>query len=276
MLRVSPNYFETMKIPLVRGRLFTSADHQNAPKVAIVNETAAKRFWPNEDPIGKPVGFGINGFADRVEVVGVVGDVRYGQMDQLPEPDVYVSYMQAPATNMFLFAKTAGDPTTLVSAVRQHMQAINPNVPVYDVKTMHERIGDATARMRFNAILLGIFAAIAMVLSAVGIFGVMSYVARQSSREIGIRMALGARSQDVVFDGLRRAAGLVVSGTAIGLIGALAATRALESSLYEVSSADPQTYLVISVLLAAVAMLASYIPARRASAVNPSITLRAE
>jgi putative ABC transport system permease protein len=275
-LRVSHNYFQTMKIPLVRGREFTAADNQNAPRVVILNETAAKRFWPNENPVGKPIALTYRGFNERAEIIGVVQDVRYGRMDQPPEPDVYLSRLQAPGTNMLLFVRTVGDPTTLIPAVREYMRGINPNVPVYDVKTMNERIDDATARMRFNAVLLGIFAAIAVTLSAVGIFGVMSYVARQSTREIGIRMALGARAQDVILQGLRRSAGLVVAGTAIGLVGALAATRVLKTSLYEVTPTDPQTFAVISILLAAVAMLAGYIPARRASAVNPSITLRAE
>jgi predicted permease len=272
-LRVSANYFTTMKIPLLRGRVFATSDQLNAPRVVVVNETAAKRFWPNEDPIGKPISIGR--FSDA-KVIGVVADVRYGRMDQLPEPDAYFSHLQSPTTDMLLFVRTAGDPTVLVPAVRQLMHTIDPTAPVYDIKTMQARIGDATARMRFNAILLGIFAAIAMVLSAVGIFGVMSFVARQSTREIGIRMALGALSQDVIMQGLRRAAGLVVAGSAIGLLGALAVTRVLATSLYEVTPTDPQTYLVISILLAAVAMLASYIPVRRASLLNPSITLRGE
>jgi putative ABC transport system permease protein len=276
VLRVSPEYFKTMKIPLVRGRLFTTADREDAPKVAIINETAAQQYWPGQDPIGKPIGIGINGFADRVEVIGVVGDVRYGRMEQLPQPDAYVSYLQGPATNMFLFARTTGDPAALIPSVRRHVQAINSDLPIYDVKTMRERIGDATARMRFNAILLGIFAAIAIVLSAVGVFGVMSYLVRQSTREIGIRMALGARAEDVVRDAMRRAAGLVFAGTIIGLVGSLAATRVLATSLYEVTPADPHTYVVISAVLGLVAMLASYIPARRASLVDPSITLRSD
>jgi len=276
VLRVSPSYFATMKVPLVRGRLFTKADRGDAPKVVVISETTARHFFPGEDPIGKPIGLGINGFGQRAEIIGIVGDVRHGLPDQPAGLDGYVSLMQAPLSNVYLFARTVDNPLALVASVRQQVAALNPSLPIYDVRTMADRVGNSAARARFSAILLGIFATIAMALAAVGIYGVMSYTVRQRTREIGIRVALGARSQDVVRHEVYRAAVLIFAGTLLGLAGALAATQVLETSLYEVRPHDPQTFVVIVVLLAGVALLASYVPARRATIVDPAITLRTE
>jgi putative ABC transport system permease protein len=276
VLRVSPSYFTTMKIPLLRGRLFTNSDRRDAPKVAVISETTAQRYFPGEDPIGRPIGLGINGFAQRVEIIGVVGDVRHGQLDQPPIPDAYVSLLQAPQPSVYLFARSANNPIALTTVVRQQVAALNRDLPIYDVRTMTNRVSNAAARARFSAILLGIFAMIAIALAAIGIYGVMSYMVRQRIREIGIRVALGARSQDVVRHEVCRAAVLISAGMLLGLGGALAATQILEGSLYEVKPHDPQTYVVIVVLLAAVALFASYVPARRASVVDPAITLRME
>jgi len=276
ILRVSPSYFATMETPVIRGRSFTNGDRRDTPKVVVINETAAQRYFPGEDPIGKPIGLGINGFGQRAEIIGVVADVRYGLLDQPAGPDAYVSLLQAPQANVYLFARTGINPIALTPVVRQQVAALNRDLPIYDVRTMANRVSNAAARARFSAILLGVFAAIAMALAAIGIYGVMSYMVRQRTREAGIRMALGARSQDVVWHEVRRAAVLICAGTLLGLVGALAATQALASSLYEVKPHDPQTYVMIAVLLAAVALLASYVPARRASTVDPAITLRTE
>jgi len=273
-LQVSPDYFKTMKIPLLRGRLFSSADRWGAPLVVIVNETAARRFWPGEDPIGKRVSVWFAAFTRGAEVVGVVGDVRYGPMDRPPRPDAYLPYKQAPPRTMILFGRTAGDPVSLVEAVRLQVSTLDHGLPIYDFKTMRQRVNDATVRVRFNVILLTAFAVIAIVLAAVGIYGVMSFAVRQRTNEIGIRMALGARSEDIVRQVVRQASRLILIGTAIGLAGALVATRVLSSALYEVDPRDPQTYVAIVMILVAAALLASYLPARRASRVDPSITLR--
>jgi putative ABC transport system permease protein len=273
-LQVSPDYFKTMKIPLLRGRLFNSADREGAPLVVIVNETAARRFWPGEDPIGKRVSVWFAAFTRGAEVVGVVGDVRYGPMDRPPRPDAYLPYKQAPPRTMILFGRTAGDPVSLAEAVRRQVSTLDHGLPIYDIKTMRQRINDATVRARFNVILLTAFAVIAIVLAAVGIYGVMSFAVRQRTNEIGIRMALGARSEDVVRHVVRQASILILIGTAIGLAGALAVTRVLSSALYEVQPYDPQTYAAIVMILVAAAILASYVPARRASTIDPSITLR--
>jgi putative ABC transport system permease protein len=276
VIRVSPGYFLTMKIPLIRGRLFNSADRDDTPKTVVISETTAQRYFPGENPIGRSIGFGINGFAERSEIIGIVGNVRYRQMDQPPEPDAYVSLLQAPQQNIYLFARTTGDPAALVPAVRQQVAALNRDLPIYDIRTMQDRVSSAASRARFSALLLTVFAAIALVLAAIGIYGVMSYMVRQQTREIGIRIALGARSQDVVGRVIRRTAGLVLAGTIAGVAGAFVATRVLATSLYQVEPDDPQTFVLIALVLAAIALLAGYIPARRAGAVDPAITLRTE
>ncbi len=273
---VSPGYFKTMRIPLLRGRWFTAADRKGTPKVVVIGDAAARRFWPGEDPIGKPIGVGQGGFGNRAEVVGIVGDVRYGQMDEPPQPDVYISCLQSSRSSLLLFARVAANPAAFAKAVEREVHALNHDLPVFDVKTMNERIRDATAKARFSAILLAIFAALALALAAVGIYGVMSYLVMQRTREIGIRIALGARSADVLALVVRRAALLALAGIALGLAGALLSTRVLATLLYEVKPADPATYVTIAVVLAAVALAATWLPARRASAVDPSSALRAE
>jgi putative ABC transport system permease protein len=270
----STNYFKTMKVPLLRGRWFTEADRRDSPKVVLISETAARRFWPGEDPIGKPIGVGQNGFSDRVEVIGIVGDVRYGQMDEPPRPEAYISFLQSSRPNMVLSVRTQGNPTALTQAVGREVHSLNKDLPVFDVKTMNERMRDSTARARFSAILLAVFAAIALVLAAVGIYGVMSYLVTQRTHEIGIRIALGARPADVLTLVVRRGAALALAGISIGVAGALVSTRVLATLLYEVKPGDPGTYATIAVVLAATALLASYIPARRASSVDPSSALR--
>jgi predicted permease len=265
-----------MKIPLIRGRLFRNEDRFDSPKVIVISETTAQRYFPGEDAIGRPIGIGINGFGQRAEIIGIVGNVRYNEIDQSPRPDAYVSLLQAPQQNLYLFARAAGDPMLLIPSVRQQVAEINKNLPIYDVRSMEDRIGDAAARARFSAVLLTIFAGMALVLAAIGIYGVMSYMVRQRTREIGIRVALGARSQDVVRHVVRRTVGLILAGTVVGVAAALAATQVLTNSLYEVRPDDPQTYVLIALILAAVALLASYIPVRRASAIDPATTLRAD
>jgi putative ABC transport system permease protein len=273
---VSPDYFKTMRIPLLKGRWFTAADRKGTSKVVVINETAARRFWPGEDPVGRPIGVGQGGFGDRAEIIGVVGDVRYGQMDEPPQPDVYISHLQASRGSMVLFARTVGNPAAMTQAMEHEVHALNQDLPVFDVKTMNERIRDATSRARFSAILLAVFAAIALILAAVGIYGVMSYLVTQRTREIGIRIALGAGSAEVLALVVRRGAVLAAAGIGVGVFGALVTTRVLATLLYEVKPGDPATYVTISAVLAVVALVASYIPARRASSVDPSSALRAD
>jgi putative ABC transport system permease protein len=279
VVRVSPSYFETMKIPVLRGRGFSSADRADAPKVVLINETAARRHFPGQDPIGKSIGLTIRGFNEGAEIVGVVGDVRHGRVEQPTQPDVYLALLQSPQPGVYLFARTAGNPLALVPAVREQVAALDRNLPVYDIRTMRDRFGSAAARARFSTLLLATFAVMAITLAAIGIYGVMSYTVRQRTREIGIRLALGARSGDVVRQVLLRTAALALAGTIAGLAGAFAATRFLTrflATLYEVRPSDPPTYALIALLVLAVALCAGFLPARRASAVDPAITLRAE
>ncbi len=274
--QVSPDYLRTMRVPLLRGRWFTAADTADAPRVVVINETAAKRFFPGEDPIGKRIGLGVNQFSGGAEVIGIAGDVRFQQLDIPPRPDAYVNYLQIPRTSMVLSVRTAGNPAALTPLVERELHALNRDVPAWDIKTLDDRVRDSTARSRFSSILLAIFGFIALALAAVGIYGVMSYLVTQRTREIGIRIALGAGSGDVLGLMLRRGALLTLSGIAIGLIGAIAATRVLATLLFEVRAGDPQTYVVIAAILGAVALLATYIPARRATGVDAATALRSE
>ena len=268
-----------MRIPLIRGRWFTSADRADSAKVVVISETAARRFWPGEDPIGKAAGVGCCGFnADQggATVIGVVGDVRYGKLDDPPDADVYISTVQSSQNSVMLFVRTESNPLVLSSAVRAEVRAIDKDQPLYDIKTMRQRIADSSARARFVTVLLTAFAVMAFALAGIGIFGVMSYMVRQRTREIGIRVALGARREDVRGMVLRRATILAATGTALGLGGALLSGRALGSLLYQVKPGDPQVFISISILLIAMAAAAAYLPARRASKVDPCIALRSE
>jgi putative ABC transport system permease protein len=273
----SPSYLQTMSIALLKGRWFTPADRVGSPRVMVVNETAARTFWPGEDPVGHRATAGQGGYGgDGAEVIGVVGDVRYLPADELARPDVYVPYLQSPRSGMLLYIRTTGDPTTLIGAVRREVHALNRDLPLFDIQTMDARIAGATSKPRFTAILLAVFAGIALALAAVGIYGVMSYLVTQRTREIGIRMALGAQRSDVLSLVVQRGAILAALGIGIGTAGALAASRALTTLLYEIRPGDPATYVEIGAVLAAVALAACYLPARRASMIDPSGALRAE
>jgi predicted permease len=272
---VSAGYFDTMKIPLQRCRLFTPADRLDATKVAIVSATAARTLWPGEDPIGKPVALGMNGFGDRVEVIGVVGDVRYGAIEEPPRADVYVSFRQAPG-NTGGFVRTVGDPRAVIGAVRLAVRAVDPLAPIYEMATMRERVRMATLAASFSTGVLGIFAGIALALAAVGVYGVLSQAVGARTREIGVRMALGAQPADIIWLVLARGLALALTGVALGHGGAAVASRSLKSFLYEVAPYDAVTYAALSATLTMVGLAAAYLPARRATRVNPVVTLRAE
>jgi predicted permease len=271
----SPTWFSAMRIPLKQGRIYGTADRKGTPKVVVINEAAARRFWPNGDALGKRVGVGQGGFGDGAEVIGVVGDVRQF-VDSEPKPDVFISYLQSPRPGLMLFVKTTGDPAGLAPDVRRALREIAPRYPVYDIKTMTARAAAGTAPSRFSAALLAIFAATALSLAAIGIYGVMSLAVSARTREIGVRIALGAdraRVQRlVVADG----AWLVATGIVLGIAGALAATRVMGSLLFDLAPTDPPTYIAIVVILGASALAASWLPARRASRVDPVSALRAD
>jgi predicted permease len=264
-----------MRVPLERGRMFTSDDRMGAPKVVLINETAARKFWPNGDALGKRVAIGQGGFDTGAEVVGIVGDVRQS-VDSVASPDVHISYLQSPRPGLMIFIRTAGNPAALGTDVRRVLHDAAPRFPVYDMKPMSERAAAATAQARFSAVLLGLFAVTALSLAVIGIYGVMSLAVTARTRELGIRIALGADARRVRRLVVNEGIALVSVGAAIGLVGALMSTRVLRNLLFDLQPSDPVTYVGILILLGGAAVLASWIPARRASRVDPMVALRAE
>jgi putative ABC transport system permease protein len=274
---ISPEYFNALGIPLLKGRGFSDRDDQASPGVAIVSESWARRFLPNEDPIDKRVKLGgRDSTRPWLSIVGIAGDVRDTALESDARPCVYIPYPQFPSSGMTLVVRTAFEPTPLISAIRDEVWTVDKDQPLTEVKTMDQYLADSVSPRRFNAMLLAIFASLALVLASVGIYGVISYSVTQRIHEIGIRVALGAESLDVIKLVVGRGMALVVVGVVIGLAGALALSRVMTSLLYGVSATDPVTFAVVSVLLVAVALLASYIPARRATKVDPMIALRCE
>jgi putative ABC transport system permease protein len=274
---VSPEYFRTMSVPLINGRFFTAQDQGNSAPVVIVNQTLAHRYLPGQDPIGKRIRAIGN---DWRTVVGVVGDVRESGMTQATRAGVFVPISQAnwtPLTQtMSLAVRANTDPEALVSAVRNAVSEIDPAQPVFNVKTMEAVVADSVSDRRLNMLLLGIFAAVALTLAVIGIYSVMSYTVSQHTREIGIRMALGARPMDVLKLVVGQGMGLTVVGVALGVAGAFGLTRLMATLLYGVTATDPLTFVIVSALLGAVALLACCVPARRATKVDPMIALRNE
>ena len=241
----------------------------------MISESAANKFWPGEDPVGKRVTIGQGGFDQGATVVGVIGDVRYHTIDSLPHPDVYIAYAQSPVARMVIFVRTARDPLALAAAARRTVGALVPGTPVFDIKTMASRTAVATAQARFSAVLLALFAVTALLLAVIGIYGVMSFMVAQRTREIGIRMALGADRAQVQRMVIAEGLWLATAGAALGVGAAFGLTRVLRSLLFDVKPGDPVTYISIVMLLAISAAIASWIPARRASKVEPTEALRA-
>jgi putative ABC transport system permease protein len=275
--RVSAGYHETLGIPLVRGRYFTEADREGSVPVAIVDETFAELEWPGEDPLGKRVRLGgHDGENPWLEIVGVVGHVKNYGVDQESRRELYIPFAQSPLASMTVAVRTAGDPEALAGPLRDAVLSLDPDQPLASVQTLESyRSGGITER-RLASQLLGIFAAVALLLAAVGIYGVMASTVAERTHEIGLRMALGARGGQVRRLVVGRGMALAGIGVAAGLAGALGVARLLESLLYGVSPADPATLAAVPVLLAAVALVACWLPARRASAVDPMVTLRSE
>ncbi|MEO7966775.1 MAG: FtsX-like permease family protein, partial [Gemmatimonadaceae bacterium] len=266
-----------VRVPLKAGRLFNDGDRKGAPKVVLINETAARRLFPGEDPIGRPVSVGQGGFwNDTAHVVGVIGNVRYESLDAPENNDVYLPYAQSPNGRLMLFVRTSGDPRSIVTPVRRIIRELSPESAVHDARTMEERIGDSTTSARFSTLLLSLFAIVALALAAIGTYGVISFNAAQRVREMGIRVALGATRRQVARLVVGEALGIAVAGGVIGVVAALAATRVLGALLYDVAPNDPPTFIAIVALLAGAVLLASWLPARRASRVAPQEALRSE
>jgi putative ABC transport system permease protein len=271
---VTPDYFRTMQIPLLKGREFTSQDRKGSPGVVIINEALARSQWPNQDPIGKRFRIGFE--KEPREIVGVVGSIKQTTLDAEVRPAMFMPHLQSPNGGMTVLVRTTGEPLAIAAAVREQVRGLDKEVPVTHIRTMDQVFGASVAQPRFSMLVVALFALLALVLSAVGIYGVMAYSVSRRAHEIGVRMALGARRGQVLKLVLKEGMTLVALGIAIGLFGAFALTRLLATLLFGVSAKDPITFIAVSTLLAAVAFIACYIPARRATKVDPLVALRYE
>ena len=271
---VSPGYFRTLGIPLLKGRDFSDRDTSGAPEVAIINDDLARIFFPDEDPLGKRITFDEG--RSWLSIVGVIDDVKQLGLDSTAKPEVYFPYLQATSPSMSIVVRTASNPLNLLAAMKSQIQEIDKDMPIADVKTMRELLSESVSGRRFNMLLLTVFAAVALVLAAVGIYGVIRYSVTQRTHEIGIRMALGAQTSDVLKLVVGEGMLLAVAGVTAGLVASLFLTRLMSSLLFGVSATDPITFVLISAILTGVALVASLVPARRAIKVDPMVALRYE
>ena len=274
---VSSNYFRTMAVSLIHGRYFTDRDNESSPKVLIINNALRNRLFGDQDAIGRRIIFG-GDEPKTFEIVGVVDDERINALDEEPAAVTYRPFLQEPWNKLNLVLRTKSDPESIASAVRGEVQAIDPDLALYSVATMKQLIIDTPQAFlrRYPALLMGVFAAVALILASVGIYGIISYSVSQRTSEIGIRMALGAQRRDIfkliAGEGLM----LILLGISVGLASAIGLTRFLSSLLFGVSATDPLTFIVISLILAGVALGACFVPARRATKVDPMVALRYE
>lgn len=271
---VGPDYFRTMKIPLQQGREFGEADTTTTLPVAIVNETTARRFWADRSPIGRRVILGRAPNEEVREIVGVVKDSKYRQLNEVVRPTVYVPFSQDYRASMALHVRTTDDPAAMLAAVRREVQALDPTLPIYDIKTLEEQRSNSLFTSRMAATLLTLFGVLALLLAAIGLYGVMAYAASRRTHEIGIRIALGAQAREVRRPLMREGAAVLALGLALGLGGALAATRLVETFLYGVTPTDPIAVAGAVALLGGVALVANYLPARQASRTDPILAIR--
>jgi putative ABC transport system permease protein len=286
---ITPDYFRAMGMKMVEGRAFTEQDHAQSSRVAIINETMARRFWPAQTALGKRVALDYESmkyFPDRPpqfdlamgmrEIVGLVGDVRHEGLETEPQPEMYIPDRQAPEREMNLVIRAAFDPASMAAAVRSAVSAIDPDQPVVNIEPMSRLLADSVAKPRFNYLLLTVFAVVALILTITGVYGVMSYAVTQRTREMGIRLALGARGPDVLKLVIGQGMKPVIAGVGLGLAGAYTLTRVMANLLFGVNPTDPAVFVGVAALLAMVALLACYPPARKAMKVDPVIALRSE
>ena len=271
---VTPEYFATLQIPLLQGRHLNAQDKLDAPFVIVINDTLAARIWPGENPIGKR--FRVGWEEKPREVVGVVGAIKQTTLDAEARPAMYLPHLQSPNPRLSVLVRTRGEPLSMAAAVRQEVRAIDKDVPVTQVQTMDKVLGASVAQPRFSMLVVGLFAVLALVLSAVGIYGVMAYAVSRRAHEIGVRMALGAGANQVLKLVLKDGLTLAFAGIAVGLLGAFALTRLMASLLFGIGAKDPATFISVAAFLAIVAFVACYIPARRATKVDPLVALRNE
>ncbi len=263
-----------MRIPLRAGRLISNQDLENAPPVLVINETMARQYWPDEDVLRKRIA--LSGEKVWREIVGIVGDVKHDALERETRPEMYFPHAQQPQSFMTVVVRTAMAPEMLARAARHQVAEIDKDQPIAALRTVEELLSLSVAQPRLYSALLGMFSTVALVLAAVGIYGVMSFAVGQRTREIGVRIALGAPARTVREMVLRQGLGLALAGVAFGIAGAFALTRVLGRLLYGVSATDPVTFLSAALLLITVAAVASYVPARRATRVDPMVALRSE
>ena len=276
---VGPDHFRTLGVPLLRGRTFDLGDRAGRQRVAIINQLAAERFFPNDDPIGKSVWFGGGSNFDRpdsaAEIIGIVGDVAYQSLDERPmQPDFYTPYAQFTYAARAVLVRSLGDPAAVVPAIRAAVRRVEPTLALYEVRTMEEQLGYASAGRRFDTMLLAAFASIALLLAGMGIYAVVAHAVAQRTREVGIRIALGATARDVVAMVMREGMTVPAVGLVVGLAGSLALTRVLRSALYGVSATSPGVYMMLTMVLVGCCLGACYVPARRAARVDPLVALK--
>jgi macrolide transport system ATP-binding/permease protein len=274
---VAPEYFETLRIPILRGRAFGHENRVGAPGVAVINETFARRYWPGQDAIGKHISIGSNqgGAQTRsLEVIGVVKDGKYVTLGEKPAPFLYLNLLQHYQPSLTLIVRTRGNPVDFLSAVRNEVVAMDKTMPLYDVKTMRQHLRLSLLTTQLTASALSVFGVVALILAATGIYGVLAYSVEQRTHEIGIRMALGANNGAVLKLVVKQGMILTLLGMALGLVASWTLTRLIKTLLFGVSATDPLTFIVIVFVLTTAGLLACYIPARRASKIDPMIALR--
>ncbi|HEY7160324.1 MAG TPA: FtsX-like permease family protein, partial [Acidobacteriota bacterium] len=271
------NFFKAMQIPLKRGRLFNLAETTEAKRVVVINETLAKTYFPNEDPIGKGLKIDMRDEPNPYTyIIGVVGDVKHANLEEPVNPTVFWPHPELPLPFMTIIIRTKGDPASAIPSIRQAIRSVDPDQPLGEFQLMKNSLGATYARNEFNMTLLAILAFVAMALSIIGIYGVMSHTVLQRTQEMGIRMALGARSTDVERMVLKQAGKLIIGGSLIGLAGAFALTWLMQGLLFGTSPTDPRTLAMVTATIVGVALAACWIPARRASKVDPATALRYE
>lgn len=272
--RAMHNYFETMGIPIRRGRNFDPKDGATAPPVAVINETMATRLFPGQDAVGQRVRTGPNVTGPWTTIVGVIGDIRHGGLEEQPQPELYISYLQGPPVSPFIVLRTVGDPAALAETVRAEARLIDKNLPLYDMRTMSTLRSEAVSTRRFILLIVGAFGALALGLAAIGVYGVMSLIVSERTREVGVRLALGAQPSELLGMIVGQAAKLAGIGVALGLAVSLPLAPLLDSQLYGIESFDPLTFVLVPAALLLIATLAALVPARRAMRIDPLAALR--
>jgi predicted permease len=272
--RAMHNYFHAMGIPIRRGRAFTAADISTAPPVAIVNETLARTLFRNQDPIGQHVRTGSSTTGPWTTIVGVIGDVRHGGLEEQPQPELYINYLQGPPVAPFIVMRTAGDPSLLADPVRAEIHRLDKNIPLYDMRTMATLRSDSISTRRFILLIVGAFGVLALGLAAIGVYGVMSLIVSERTREVGVRLALGAKPSQLLAMIVRQAATLGAIGAGIGLLIALPLAMLLQGQLYGIQAIDPATFIVVPAGLLAISAVAALVPARHAMRIDPIEALR--